>query len=263
MVGLLQYLPACLPPRRPTTPALGPVPAPPGQLEIEPPVNPHCNPGVLERLLVERPAEVQRIVPRLRKHLGHPSPEQLSQQLRARGASPALLQAASSYVCPSCAQLAPPHQAPKSSLRSATALNQRLMANTLWITLPGGRTVPVLSMLDAATKYVVARPLQSESLGQFLRAIERGWVKLFGPPYVLQVDARGQTLDDLRQALDFFVPQVNCSTTVQGYSPTEWVFGYRPELPGLLLGDNVNAVILKPLLTSAASLNCRQWPRRP
>ena len=144
----------------------------------QPPVNPHRNSGGLEQL-----AEAQRIVARLHKNLGHPGAEQLMQQLRGRGALPALVQAASSYRCPTCAQLAPRHQVPKYSLRQPS-LNQRLMADTF-----AGRTVLVLSMLDAATKYVVARPLQSETSEQFLRAIERGWVKLFGPPHVLQVDA--------------------------------------------------------------------------
>ena len=264
-------------------------PAAPSEPDV---VNPHRNTGVLEQLLTERPAEARRIVARLHKNLGHPSRDQMVEQLRARGSSNALLQAAHDYVCPTCAQLAPPNQVPKSSLRSATKLNQRLMADTFWVTLPKGRTVPVLSMLDAATKYVVARPLVSETSEQFLRALERGWVKLFGPPHVLQVDAHpswasaavrdwvtthgvellispgeahqrlaqverrhqvlrraidvfmadtgGTTIDDLRRALDFLVPQVNNTISVQGYSPTQWVLGYQPDLPGMLLGSNVN-----------------------
>ena len=103
-------------------------------------------------------------------------------QLRTRGASQALVEAAQAHVCPVCAQLAAPAQAPKSALRSANRLNERLLADTMWVTLPGGKTVPVLSMM-------VARPLRTESSDQFLRALERGWIKLFGAPAALQVDA--------------------------------------------------------------------------
>ena len=93
-------------------------------------------------------------------------------------------------MCVQCvSQLAAPAQAPKSALRSANRLNERLLADTMWVTLPGGKTVPVLSMMDAATRYLVARPLGTESSDQFLRALERGWIKLFGAPAALQVDA--------------------------------------------------------------------------
>ncbi|CAE7489168.1 GIP [Symbiodinium natans] len=85
-------------------------PAAPSEPDV---VNPHRNTGVLEQLLTERPAEAQRIVARLHKNLGHPSRDQMVEQLRARGSSNALLQAAHDYVCPTCAQLAPPNQLPK------------------------------------------------------------------------------------------------------------------------------------------------------
>ncbi|CAE7928185.1 GIP [Symbiodinium necroappetens] len=276
---------------------LGSVPEP---AESAAPAAPrHHNSGVLQRLLEERPAEAKRIAARLHKNLGHPSAEQLVHQLRARGASQALVEAAQAHVCPVCAQLAAPAQAPKSALRSASRLNERLLADTMWVTLPCGKTVPVLSMMDAATRYLVARPLHTESSEQFLRALERGWIKLFGAPAALQVDAhpswcsasvrdwatehsielmispgeahsrlaqverRHQVLrraidvflasapgdgdlDALRQALDFVVPQLNRTVSVQGFSPTQWVLGYQPELPGFLLDERVNPSHLDP-----------------
>ena len=45
------------------------------------------------------------------------------------------------------------------------------------------------SPLDAATGYMAARPITSETSEQFLKAIERGWIRVFGVPHTLQVDA--------------------------------------------------------------------------
>ena len=66
----------------------------------------HRNSGVLQRLLVERPAEAQRLIARLHRNLGHLSHEQMVDQLRSRGASNAILKAAKgaslSYMCSAC-----------------------------------------------------------------------------------------------------------------------------------------------------------------
>ena len=34
------------------------------------------------------------------------------------------------------------------------------------------------------------------------------------------------------------VPQLNHSTTVKGFSPTPWVLGYQPQLPGLVVNPS-------------------------
>ena len=100
-----------------------------------------------------------------------------------------LLQACKNFKCPLCEQLAPPFQAPKSALKEATTFNQRLLSDTFWLTLPGGKTVPILSIMDSATRYMTARLLHTESSEQFLKALERNWIKTFGPPESLHVDA--------------------------------------------------------------------------
>ena len=280
------------------------VPAPPAPESVE-----HRNTGVLEKLLEERPAEAQRLIARLHRNLGHPSSQQLASQLQSRGASATLVNACKSYQCPLCAQLAPVHQAPKAAIKSATRFNERVLSDTFWITLPGGRTLPILSIMDAATRYMSARLLRTETSEQFLRAIERGWIRNFGPPECLQVDAHpswgsaavkdwstehgielvvspgeahqrlsqierrhqvlrraldifmseheGTTADHVKQALCYVVPQLNQNVTVRGFSPTQWVLGYQPRLPGLLLDEGLNPSHLDPSLDFRQKLDMR------
>ena len=44
------------------------------------------------------------------------------------------------------------------------------------------KTIPVITMMDAATRYVAARVVCRETSAEFLQAIERGWIRVFGPP---------------------------------------------------------------------------------
>ena len=96
--------------------------------------------------------------------------------------------------CELCNLHRPPFQVPKSNIKQDKEFNQRLLADTVWIHLPGvserdaGRPVPVLSLVDAGTKFMAARVLQSEQALDFIQALERAWLRHFGPPGTLQVD---------------------------------------------------------------------------
>ena len=43
--------------------------------------------------------------------------------------------------------------------------------------------------------------------------------------------------DGLKQALVYVVPQLNAQATVAGFSPTQWVLGFQPQLPGVSVLD--------------------------
>ena len=35
------------------------------------------------------------------------------------------------------------------------------------------------------------------------------------------------------------MPQLNAQTTVSGYSPMQWVLGFQPQVPGLMLSEEI------------------------
>ena len=49
-----------------------------------------------------------------------------------------------------------------------------------------------------------------------------------------------QTVDGLRQALAYVLPQVNSTPSAAGFSPAQWVIGYQPAFPGDLLAEGLN-----------------------
>ena len=48
------------------------------------------------------------------------------------------------------------------------------------------------------------------------------------------------TVDGLRQALAYVLPQINSTPSVAGFSPSQWVLGFQPDFPGELLAEGLN-----------------------
>ncbi|CAJ1428371.1 unnamed protein product [Effrenium voratum] len=226
--------------------------------------------GILQKIRHDNPVESQRLVARLHRNLGHPTQAELLRLLEARGASEAVIHAVKDYHCELCHCYAKPVQTLKSTTRTAFVL---------WIQVEG-KPVPVLTMLDAATRYMSARVLPAETSQEFLNAVQRGWVRTFGPPQQLQVDshrawcadlvrqwtgehsieliispgeaherlsllerrhqvlrraidiftaeAGRDSIEGLKDALDFTIQDFNSMSTYKGFTPSQWVLGYQP-----------------------------------
>ncbi|OLQ01345.1 Copia protein [Symbiodinium microadriaticum] len=166
-------------------------------------------------------------------------------------------------------------------------------------------------MMDAATRFLAARYVNKETTSEFLVALQRGWIRTFGPPTSLFVDSHrawgsdemmhfttehgielvispgeaherlaqlerrhqvlrravelylednpptGSGIEALIEALTFVVPQLNQSLSVGGFSPTQWVLGYQPTVPGSLLDSNVNYSHLDPSTAFHYKMECR------
>ena len=153
--------------------------------------------GILQRLQETRPAMAARTIQRLHRNLGHPTNLELHKLLASKQASEALLAAAKEHKCELCALFQAPKQASKSGVRHGDTFNERVQADTVWIHLPPadlqdkkakGTPVPVLSIIDTTTKFMSARVVPSEMAVDLVIGLERGWLKHFGPPGILQVD---------------------------------------------------------------------------
>ena len=67
----------------------------------------------------------------------------------------------------------------------------------------------------------------------------------------------GSGPESLIEALTLMVPQLNQSLSVGGFSPTQWVLGYQPTVPGSLLDSNVNYSHLDPSTAFHYKMECR------
>ena len=73
-----------------------------------------------------------------------------------------------------------------------------------------------------------------------LGIVERRHAVLRKAVEVYMDDLGLQTVDGLRQALAYVLPQVNSTPSAAGFSPAQWVIGYQPAFPGDLLAEGLN-----------------------
>ena len=130
------------------------------------------NTGILIRLDETNKQAAERTIQRLHRNLGHPANKELTRLLKSRNASKKLLKAAANHHCDLYYLHKPPPQLSKSTLRHGTTFNDRILANTLWISTSShnkqdtkqDKTIPILAIMDTNTKLMIARVLDSERL---------------------------------------------------------------------------------------------------
>ena len=157
--------------------------------------------GVLIKLLATNKQDVVRTVQRLHRNLGHPSAAALAELLQSRGASDEVIEVAKNYHCAACHRYKKPNSTAPATLKQATSFNQTVQADVMWIKLHD-RKVPILHLVDSATKYQVASVVHGEQSKHFSLALERHWIRHFGVPAELVTDeGRGWLSDAMQEFL--------------------------------------------------------------
>ena len=137
-------------------------------------------------------------IARLHKSLGHPGTETLLRMLEEVQATENVMKAAKGYKCSSCYHRQPPAGVPPAAGLTARNFNDRVVADSAWINTNDGRKC-VLTLMCQATRYVAIRILPHERAADFIKGVERAWIKQFGVPKYLRVDeAKGWASQALR-----------------------------------------------------------------
>eukprot|EP00435_Cladocopium_sp_Y103_P049717 s105_g15.t1 len=140
-------------------------------------------------------------VKRLHKSLGHlrPQPSVLKKMLMEVRATQDVLKAAKEFKGAVCYHRKPPCTVPPAAQLLARNFNDRVMADSARIDTDDGRKC-VVTFLDHATKYVSTRILRTERSDEFIKGLERSWIKQFGVPHCLRVDeAKGWSSKLIRE----------------------------------------------------------------
>ena len=155
--------------------------------------------GSIVQLMTEVKQDAVRTVQRLHRNLGHPSPQALYDMLESRGASTAVLDAAKEYRCVACLRYHKPNKPSPSNSQQHTQFGATVQADVMWIKVDH-KKIPILSMVDMATKYQVAALVLGERSDHLIHALERCWVRHFGLPLRLCTDeGRGWCSDQFSE----------------------------------------------------------------
>ena len=165
--------------------------------------------GRLVQLMTNHKQTAVRTVQRLHRNLGHPTPEALHEFLESRGASDVVLDCAKAFRCTACERYKKPDAVPPAAVDDVKEFNQQLQADVFWIKLQD-RKVPILSVVDKATRFQAAGVLHSERSEDLQRVLERIWIRHFGCPKTLLTDeGRGWAGDQFQEwTTDHFVEHI-------------------------------------------------------
>ena len=126
-------------------------------------------------------------IARLHRSLGHPLAETMLRMLEEVQATDAVKAAARGYMCGICASRKKPGSVPPAAGLTARHFGDRLCADSAWIETTSGRKC-FLTLMDQATRYIAVRLLRSAQSTDFIKGVERAWIKQFGCPKYLRVD---------------------------------------------------------------------------
>ena len=155
--------------------------------------------GVLRKLGTKHGSEAVRIAYRLHRNLGHPRKDTLVRMLQAKNADPKVIAAAEALECPYCNKFSSRKQSAPAHAERPMDFNEQLQADTLWFDLSSvepdapsdkasKRKICMLVMVDSATRFMAVRTIPDESSNSLMKAVEREWIRYFGPPKQLSVD---------------------------------------------------------------------------
>ena len=137
------------------------------------------------------PVWVQNALRRLHTNLGHPSNEALVRHLAQAGASGVALMAGKALKCSVCARTKPPHQPRPAKAVRPRRFNDRIFLDIVFLKNVNFETFAYLNVLDDATTYQVLDALENRSEECVVKALVNGWLRYFGFPSEMVVDAEG------------------------------------------------------------------------
>ncbi len=151
-----------------------------------------------------------KYVRKLHNGMGHPSAAVLAKTLENASARQPVIECAKRFECAACRSRRPPPAAAKSGPPAAKHFNDRVQMDVFYIKTETGK-VAVLHMVDVATRFGTARVLEQETGTTVVRAVERAWIRPYGPMLMLQCDeARPFCGDELKLFMERYgiEPQV-------------------------------------------------------
>ena len=145
--------------------------------------------GVLKKLAATHGEQAVRVAHRLHRNLGHPRTEVLLKILEEKNASEKVKKAVRDLKCTHCQNFAPKKTTSPSNLDRARDFNGAVQSDVLWLEIGSKKKrLAILSMVDEATRFMAARIVADETAKTLTTAIERAWIRDYGPMKVLKVD---------------------------------------------------------------------------
>ena len=134
--------------------------------------------------------EALRSVALLHKQLGHPSGARLVAAIQERNLPSDYVKVARKYQCPTCLAKQQPKAVRVATLLKVPHFNHTLSIDTFYL-LWGNKKLAVFTMMDEFSRYEIDVQITDETAEMEIALMESTWMRCFGFPAVLRMDASG------------------------------------------------------------------------
>ena len=134
--------------------------------------------------------EALRSVAMLHQQLGHPSGARLVAAIRERNLPESYVKVARGYQCATCLAKQQPKTVRVATLRKSPHFNHTLAIDTFYIQW-NNKKEAILTMLDEFSRYEIDVHITEENAEMEIALMESTWMRCFGFPAVLRMDASG------------------------------------------------------------------------
>ena len=138
------------------------------------------------------PEPMKQTLVKLHKNLGHPNPNQLSEHLKAQGASQRVIDAASDFVCDACVESnKASHQRP-GRLHDPIDFNHTVGIDGIFWKGKSGFEVYVIHAVDECSTFQIARRTTNRNADMAIGTFRDMWISWAGPPTKMYFDPAGE-----------------------------------------------------------------------
>ncbi|CAE7448719.1 GIP, partial [Symbiodinium sp. CCMP2592] len=137
------------------------------------------------------PEDKSRLI-RIHNNLGHPSPQTLSQHLKAAKESPSLIEAALEYQCDACLESTEPRHQRPSKLPEPKEFNELVGIDGFQFKSRSGYSVNVIHVLDEASCFHLGRRINTRHGSQAIKTVSEFWTSWAGQPRKIYLDPAGE-----------------------------------------------------------------------
>jgi hypothetical protein len=146
--------------------------------------------------------EVVRAVRKLHERYGHPGTDAFVRALRTGGATASAIAYAKQMTCPVCERVQRPKDPHQTATRRTDEVNQSIGVDLLWIHDCADNQYFVLSIVDQATTFQVARILATKTSKEIAAVLEGNWTSIFQEPREVVFDHGTEFRKEFTQLLE-------------------------------------------------------------
>eukprot|EP00435_Cladocopium_sp_Y103_P060282 s1270_g22.t1 len=133
----------------------------------------------------------QGVIRKLHNNLGHPTSDKLSRHLKEAKAQQALIDGASDYLCPSCAERSRPQLSTPGNLKDPKEFNEKVSVDWFEWKSQKGFKADVFHILDEATRFHLGYRFPKDS-SHSVHAMQQLWFPWAGYPQQIAHDQGGE-----------------------------------------------------------------------